>query len=85
MSVKIRMKANSVSNQEWWRTLADGSKANITTANLAVVDTNDETDPNFVYSNLSPGSYMSLSTINPTAGEQFEQGAEYEILITKVT
>lgn len=84
MSVIIRMRAHDVSKSPFWKVNEDGSVPTITCASLAVVDTEDRADPNFVYSNLSPGSYMSLSTINDAAGDQFEQGAEYEIVLTKV-
>jgi hypothetical protein len=83
MSTIVRMRANQVSTSEWWKEI-DGKKPNLTTASLSVVDTTDESDPNFPYSNLSPGSYLSLSTINEDAGKQFEQGAEYEITIKRV-
>jgi hypothetical protein len=84
MSTVIRMRALSVSTSEFWRANENGEKPQLTTVGLNVVDTQDKEDPNFVYSNLSPGSYLNLSTINEAVGAEFEKGAEYEIVIRKV-
>jgi hypothetical protein len=84
MSVKIRMRCNATSQGEFWRENQNGQKPVITTAALAVVDTKDPDDPNYAYSELSPGSYLNISTINPEAGKEFVMHGEYEIIITRL-
>lgn len=81
-AVQVRMRCNGLNQTQSWQKNADGSSRIQTKIDLHVQHTNDPTDPNYPYAQLSGGTTFPLTTINEAAAAMFELGKDYMITIT---
>lgn len=74
MSVKARMKVQSITAQPTYVTVA-----------LAAVSSSDPDDPNYSWSQATPAGGCSLTITNPDAFSQFNEGDTFDLTFEKHT
>lgn len=77
MSVRAKFKVEEVSRREHW----DKAKGELITVKLSPVS-NGTSPENEAFYAATPSGEIRLDTLNQSAGEQFELGAEYYIDFT---